>query len=142
MTDQYEKIANAKIAQLEAENARLTATVRELRSINVEPGISLGKAHDWKQERDALATRCRELEADKARLESLAEALSLFFEMSERMIIRTKAEWEGTLINNLTPSVVHALVATARSAEIIPEYFREQDAREAERDAAIKGGKP
>lgn len=31
------------------------STVQELRAINVEPGISLGVARDWKSKRDALA---------------------------------------------------------------------------------------
>jgi len=49
-----------RVRQLQAEVEQLRSTVRELRQINVEPGISLGKAHDWRQ-------RCEALEADERR---------------------------------------------------------------------------
>jgi hypothetical protein len=46
---------------LESERDTLLHTVRELRAINVEPGISLGLAHAWKAERDRLADLLTEL---------------------------------------------------------------------------------
>lgn len=46
----------------------LKCTVKELRSINVEDGISLGKAYDWRAERDALRKECDKLNAIIERL--------------------------------------------------------------------------
>ncbi len=66
MTDQYEKIANERITALETENARLTAERDNAQGCFKQ---AWNEAVNYKQERDALATRCRELEAvlDSAR---------------------------------------------------------------------------
>lgn len=37
------------------------AVIVQLRAINVEPGISLGKAYEWRRERDALAAHVERL---------------------------------------------------------------------------------
>jgi hypothetical protein len=56
--------ADQKLADAQAESDTRLAAIHELRSINVEKGISLGLAHQWKQEREeAQADLAREREA-------------------------------------------------------------------------------
>lgn len=60
--DRVEAI-ETQLAEAIQERDEARATIQELRTINVEPGISLGLARDWKAQRDALEKALRLLES-------------------------------------------------------------------------------
>ena len=66
MSDSMPGIADLRTIRHRTERiAELEAVIRELRAINVELGISLGKAQEWKRERDVAL---KALAEERARL--------------------------------------------------------------------------
>lgn len=55
--------AEKKLAVMSEDCHTLARSNRELRQINVQEGISLGTAHEWKRERDALKGEVAELQS-------------------------------------------------------------------------------
>ncbi len=118
-----------KWRELLAENARLTA---ELAESEKRGGMVAG----WlRQERDALATRCGELEADKARLDWLEATLR---DENRWADISMKYDDEdGFWLSRIE----RGIVLTERNYEPADPPVKNVNFREA-LDAAIKGEKP
>lgn len=62
---------SAELAQARQELSDAKVVIRELRSINVEPGISLGKAREWRQRVELLETALRGLHDDVAEYQQI-----------------------------------------------------------------------